>query len=78
LGGDFNIIEAIDRTLKWFRRKRARKVPCQRFLNKIARDYGMHGLAPETRERILGELDYQGRILKDDKGHCYVISAKAV
>ena len=78
MGADFDIIEGIDRGVRWFRRKRAKKVPCQRFLNKIASEYHLHGLGFESKDRILRELDRRGRILYDDKGHCYVITTAAV
>lgn len=78
LAAGIDINDGIDRALRWFRRKRAQKVPCKRYLAHVASDYRMHGLARQSEQEILERLRAQGRILKDDKGHCYVITTAAV
>jgi hypothetical protein len=64
----------IDRALRWYRRRRAKRVPCGKFVKKIERDYGDR-LSNAAREELLARLDDRGLIFRSRSGHCYVLMA---
>lgn len=64
----------VDRVLRWYRRKRAKRVPCGKFIRRIELDYGDR-LSAEAKEDLLARLDERGLIFRSDSGHCYVLMA---
>ena len=79
MGLDFNVNEAIDRALKWWRRKRHKKVLWERFLARIVKDYRFqNGLDEDTKDDIFQQLDDQRRIIRDGKGHYWVVATAVV
>ena len=64
----------VDKAIRWYRRRRAKRVPCGKFIRKIERAYGDR-LSEVAKEDLLARLDERGLIFRSDSGHCYVLMA---
>jgi hypothetical protein len=78
IGVNVDANDAIDRLLKWYRRKRRQRVPIEQFFARIARDWKVPPLSIEQKEELVEYLSGQRRILKTTAGKTYVTTAAVV
>ena len=72
IGANVDANDAVDRIVRWYRRKRRQRVPLERFFVRIAREWKVPPLSNEQKERLVEYLDGQRRILRTTAGKIYV------
>ena len=78
IGVDVDANDAVDRLLKWYRRKRKQRVPAERFFARLAREWEVPPLSKEQKEHLMEYLDDQRRILRTTAGKIYVTTTAVV
>lgn len=78
VGASVDVNDAVDRLIRWYRRKRKQRVPIEQFFARIAREWRVPPLSKEEKERLTEYLQDQRRILRTTAGKTYVTTAAVV
>ena len=72
IGANVDANDAVDRIVRWYRRKRRQRVPLEQFFARITREWKVPPLSNEQKEHLIEYLDDQRRILRTTAGKVYV------